>query len=51
MEWLADLTLLVGTRLGDVDDDANHGGDAQENYDGAEDGGGDFSIIFQAHRC
>ena len=43
LEWLADLTLLVGTRLGDVDD-ANHGGDAQENCDGAEDGGGDFQL-------
>ena len=29
MEWLADLILLLGTRLGDVDD-ANHGGDAQK---------------------
>ena len=44
MEWLADLTLLVGTRLGDVDDDANHGGDDQENCDGAEDGDGDFQL-------
>ena len=44
LEWLADLTLLVGTRLGDVDDDANHGGDDQENCDGAEDGGGDFQL-------
>ena len=44
MEWLADLTLLVGTRLGDVDDDANHGGDDQENCDGADDGDGDFQL-------
>ena len=42
LEWLADLILLLGTRLGDVDDDANHGGDAQEHCDGAEDGGDDF---------
>ena len=38
-----DLILLVGTRLGDVND-ANHGGDAQENFDGAKDGGVDFQF-------
>ena len=43
LEWLVDLTLLVGTKPGDVND-ANHGGDAQENYDGAEDGDDDFQL-------
>ena len=43
LEWLVDLILLVGTRLGDVND-ADHGGDGQEHCDGAEDGGGDFQL-------
>ena len=43
LEWLADLILLLGTRLGDVND-ANHGGDALENCDGAKDGDGDFQL-------